>query len=272
MGRQTKDYSHLIGKTFGDREILNIIRKQIGKLHTACAVCKCKCGRIDDVQIDQLTSGRCLRCTKCADIRANKSTGIKNISYDRSRDSFIVTIKRNGQKVIRHVRSLDEAILTKELLLKHFDEHGCFDSEKLNESCYTQEPKHINVSTRRSRKDYSYLIGQKVGDWTIISIGDLTDLGWDRRIVQLQDEHGYIKESNFKNVFAALKYHKNQSCRAKSNVNIKNISYHKNSGYYTVCVSRNSVKKHGSAKTLEEAIKTKEQFLKEFANEAKAHD
>lgn len=37
-------------------------------------------------------------------------------------------------------------------------------------------------------------------------------------------------------------------------------------------VVRNSVMKHGRAKTLDEAIEIKEQFLKEFENEAKAHD
>ena len=66
MARQTKDYSHLIGKKFGHRTILDIVqKKQYGPWAQAYAICKCKCGRIDEVKLDNLKSGQSLGCYVC---------------------------------------------------------------------------------------------------------------------------------------------------------------------------------------------------------------
>lgn len=153
----TKDYTLLIGKKFGDREVLDITRKYNGKWNAAFAICKCKCGSIDEIPMNQLKAGRRSRCPKCAEKNENKSTGIRHISYDKANDDFIITIERNGQRITKHTRTLDEAILIKTQLLNHFEKYGCFEVEKLNDSYYTRKQRHS--FNKPHGKDYSYLIG-----------------------------------------------------------------------------------------------------------------
>lgn len=124
--KMTKDYTLLIGKKFGDREVLDITRKYNGKWNAAFAICKCKCGSIDEIPMNQLKAGRRSRCPKCAENNENKSTGIRHISYDKANDDFIITIERNGQRITKHTRTLDEAILIKTQLLKSFREIWLF--------------------------------------------------------------------------------------------------------------------------------------------------
>lgn len=148
-----QNYELLIGKKFGDREILDIVKKQRGKENRTFAICKCKCGSIDEVNLSKLRAGQRQRCQSCTSANKNKSTGMKNISYDRARDTFNVVIERNGEKVFRRARTLDEAILTKKLLLEHFTKYGHFDTEKLNDSYYTRKQRHS--FNKPHGKDYS---------------------------------------------------------------------------------------------------------------------
>lgn len=264
-----QNYELLIGKKFGDREILDIIKKRVGKDTRTFAVCKCKCGRVDDVDLSKLRAGRRQRCQSCADTSKNLSTGVKNISYDRFHDNFVVTIERNGQKVVRRMHSLDEAILTKKQLLKRFAKYGHFDTAQLNDSYYTQEPKKIKG---RPQKDYSHLIGKKIGKWEIVSVSKPITEKRSVREVQLKDTHGNTKQINLKSALRTLKRQETHARSIKSNTGVENISYSKWLNRYLVFVRRGNVAKTGSSKTLEEAIKIKERILKEFENEAKAHD
>lgn len=266
----TKDYTLLIGKKFGDREILDIVKKQRGKENRTFAICKCKCGSIDEVNLSKLRSGQRQRCRLCTSVNKNKSTGMKNISYDRVRDTFNVVIERNGEKVFKRTRTLDEAILTKKLLLEHFTKYGHFDTEKLNDSYYTR--KQRRSFNKPHGKDYSYLIGQSIGDHEIIHVDNSSDIEWRKRTVLLRDEYGHTKQIKLKSALTALKRQATKPHSLKSNTNIKNIYYSKRENRYMINVVRNSVMKHGRAKTLDEAIKLKEQFLKEFENEASNHD
>lgn len=173
----TKDYTLLIGKKFGDREVLDITRKYNGKWNAAFAICKCKCGSIDEIPMNQLKAGRRSRCPKCAEKNENKSTGIRHISYDKANDDFIITIERNGQRITKHTRTLDEAILIKTQLLNHFEKYGCFEVEKLKDEHATSKCSIANVKKkykkkRRALNRYSHLIGQKLGDWEIIHVSE----------------------------------------------------------------------------------------------------
>ena len=277
MGRQLKDYSYLIGQKFGDREVLKIIRKKIGSMNYPIATCKCKCGSVDDVYLSMLRSGKGLRCSKCAKANYNSSTGIPNISYDRANDNYAVTIERKDQRITRHVRTLDEAILVKESLLKHFNKYGRFEIEKLNDSYYTRSSKRKNNYKPHKGKDYSYLLGKKIGDREIVSVDSPGEEKWNKRTIQLRNKYGHVKTIKLKSALGLLK---NQEARlnrlfntdvVQSNTGIKNIIYRANMDRYAVQIIRNNVKKQGSTKTLEEAIALKEKFLKEFANEANPH-
>ena len=264
----TRDYSLLIGKKFGDREILNIIQRSDSWRRGTYAVCKCKCGSVDEVPLTQLKTGRRMHCPVCATSNENKSTGIRNISYNRFSNNYIVKIVRNQQCIIRRFRALDEAIRSKELLLEHFAKYGYFNIEKLNESYYTREPKPKSSKG----KDYSYLIGQKLNGWEIISVDELIKGRSRWRNVQLCDERGRYKELRLNYVLDALKQLPNKKTNIKSNTNIKNIYYHKRKDRYMIQVVRDNMVKKGRAKTLEEAIRIKERILREFETESVAND
>lgn len=265
-----QNYELLIGKTFGDREILDIVKKQRGKENRTFAICKCKCGSVDEVNLSKLRAGQRQRCRLCTSANKNKSTGMKNISYDRARDTFNVVIERNGEKVFRRTRTLDEAILTKKLLLEHFTKYGHFDTEKLNDSYYTR--KQRRSFNKPHGKDYSYLIGQTLNGWEIVSIDDLATNYYGRRKVRLRNNVGDIKELRLGYVAWALKQPPKELTKVRSNTGVENISYNKRINYYRVRVMRDGVVKQCGAKTLEEAIKIKERILKEFENESTAND
>lgn len=267
-----QNYDLLIGKKFGDREVLDITRKYNGKWNAAFAICKCKCGSIDEIPMNQLKAGRRSRCPKCAEKNENKSTGIRHISYDKANDDFIITIERNGQRIIKHTRTLDEAMLIKKQLLNHFETYGCFDVEKLKEEHATRKCSVTSRPTRASkntskRKDYSYLIGQKLGNWEIIHVSEPIKEKRHRRIVQMCDKRGEIREVLLENAVRVLKRDNGRIYHVKSNTNIRNISYSKWTNRYYVGIIRNGVLKTGSSKDLEEAIKIKERLLKEFEEE-----
>lgn len=276
----TKDYSELIGEKFGDREVLDIVYKTYNHhgWKKAYAVCKCKCGSVDDVDISALITGRHLQCSECSKSNSNLSTRIRNISYDRSRDDYIVTIERKDQRVVKHAHTLDEAILIKELLLKHFDKYGRFEIEKLNDSYHTRAPERKIKRKPYKTKDYSYLLGQKIGKWEIVDVDSSSEEKWSQRTIQMRNQHGDIKHIKLKHALRSLKNHANRenrvACitRAQNSTGIENICYRSDMNRYVVQLTRNHTTKTGSSKNLEEAIKIKEQFLKEFENEAKAHD
>ena len=270
--KMTKDYTLLIGKKFGDREVLDITRKYNGKWNAAFAICKCKCGSIDEIPMNQLKAGRRSRCPKCAEKNENKSTGIRHISYDKANDDFIITIERNGQRIIKHTRTLDEAILIKTQLLNHFEKYGCFEVEKLKDEHATSKCSIANVKKKYKKKRrvlnrYSHLIGQIIGDHEIIHVDDSSDIEWRKRTVLLRDEYGHTKQIKLKSALTALKRQATKPHSLKSNTNIKNISYNKWTNRYYVGIIRNGVLKTCSSKDLEEAIKIKERILKEFEEE-----
>lgn len=272
MGRKPKDYSHLIGQKFGDRMILDVISKEESansRRLRKFAVCQCKCGRIDEVQLDGLLKGHYKRCKACAyshiSATKNKSTGIKNISYNRRSDIFVVTIRINGQRIRRCARTLDDAILTKKLLLEHFDKHGCFIIETLNDSPYTRERRNVHRN-----RDYSYLISQTLGDWTIVDVDTHRKENERYKYVHLQNNAGDTHKINLYNALRSLQ-NTTRAYRIKdgisNNTGVKYVCYHKKLDHYVVQITRNKIKKTKVAKSLEEAIKIKERILKEFEEE-----
>ena len=272
-----QNYELLIGKKFGDREILDIVKKQRGKENRTFAICKCKCGSIDEVPISRLKHGMRLRCTRCTDAKENKSTGIRNISYDRTNDRFAVNITRNGQKITRYAHTLDEAILTKKLLLEHFEKCGRFDAKKLNESYYTCDPKKRNKPRRT--KDYSHLIGQTFGDRKVVSIIKKNKYGFNMQRAICECKCGRVNEVEVSQLLSHKYRQKCLYCRAnttkpatRNKLGIRNISFDEHCRVYRVDVRRNHTSKRGVATTLSKAKALKEQFLKEFENEMNTHD
>lgn len=124
----------------------------------------------------------------------------------------------------------------------------------------------------RKPKDYSHLIGQKLDDWQIISISKPLMSKSSKRYTQLRNSDGVTKEVSLHNIVKRLESNSDRpDCRATS-TSIQNVSYSKWLNRYIVYMARNGIRKLGSSKNLEEAIKIKERFVREFEKESVAND
>lgn len=61
----------------------------------------------------------------------NRSTKIKNITYDRRHDRYIITISRDKSTFLSTAKSLDDAIRMKERALKLYEEFGNLPTRKV---------------------------------------------------------------------------------------------------------------------------------------------
>lgn len=125
----TKSYALLIGKKFGDREILSISKKRVNGRSKVFANCKCKCGRTSDVRLSALLNDDCLYCRYCSSANITKpnvsnKTGIRHVSFDASRQQYAVEIMRKGVRKRGRTKTLAEAKVLKEQFLSEFETEG----------------------------------------------------------------------------------------------------------------------------------------------------
>lgn len=125
----TKDYSHLIGETFGDRTIIAInLKERSGTIYPS-ATCECKCGRVHEVELSNLLHKRSQKCTYCSrsdmtEPKANNKLGIRYIYFDSDRKLYVVQIIRNGKRKRAKASTLAKAKQIKEQFLKEFGEQS----------------------------------------------------------------------------------------------------------------------------------------------------
>lgn len=129
----TKDYSHLIGKQFGDRKILKIaLQERNGTIYPS-ATCECKCGRVHEVELSNLLHKRSQRCIHCSrsDItepKANNKLGIRYIYFDEARKLYVVQVIRNGKRKKAKASTLTKAKQIKEHFLREFESEMSLDA------------------------------------------------------------------------------------------------------------------------------------------------
>jgi len=62
-------YQHLVGAEHGAREIQRLIFKDVKRgsrvRRSVFAVCRCQCGDISEVRVDQISDGKSLKCNAC---------------------------------------------------------------------------------------------------------------------------------------------------------------------------------------------------------------
>lgn len=122
----TKDYSRLIGKRFGDRTIVAINLKERKDVIYPCATCKCKCGRVHEVELSNLLHKRSQKCTYCSrsemtEPKSNNKLGIRYIYFDSDRKLYVVQITRNGKRKKAKASTLAKAKRIKAQFLKEFE-------------------------------------------------------------------------------------------------------------------------------------------------------
>lgn len=123
----------------------------------------------------------------------------------------------------------------------------------------------------RKLKDYSYLIGQKLDDWEIISVSKPLMSKNSKRHAQLRNSDGATKEVSLHNIIKRLESNSDRPYCRTTSTSVQNVSYSKWLNRYIVYMSRNGIRKLGSSKNLEEAIKIKERFVREFEKESVAN-
>ena len=131
-----KDHSEYVGKQFGELTILSVsetIRKN-NRYLTYCN-CKCSCGKEVETVLRYVLHGN---VRSCGHVRTenqvkshnqnpnchtnNKSTGIKNISFNKQSKLYVVEIKRNKVRYTERTHSLADAIKIKERILQELGE------------------------------------------------------------------------------------------------------------------------------------------------------
>lgn len=126
----TKDYTLLIGKKFGDRKVLDIVKKKRSGVFFRYAVCKCKCGRIHEVDLCNLqTDTRAQKCRYCGkadktEPNSQNKLGIRNISFSSAKQMYEVEVKRNGIRKRGYESTLSKAKALKERILKEFEKES----------------------------------------------------------------------------------------------------------------------------------------------------
>lgn len=119
----------LIGQKIGDREILSVTTEKRDGSEFKYAVCKCKCGRVHNISIYDLTRGICQRCTYCAkadtvEPNSQNKLGIRHISFDSRRQSYVVNVTRNGVRKAGRAKTLAKVKALKERFLEEFEKEN----------------------------------------------------------------------------------------------------------------------------------------------------
>lgn len=140
-----KDYSSLIGQTFGELTILSIGEPLHDGSHSRNCYCRCSCGveltrNFFHVKAGRVKSCGHLRSEKAkvhakemglrgakkirnvtAKAQSNNQSGIRNVYWIESEGRYVVSIKRNGKMFRTRSSTLEGAIAKKEELLKEVE-------------------------------------------------------------------------------------------------------------------------------------------------------
>ena len=131
-----KDHSEYVNKRFGELTILSVsetIRKN-NRYRTYCN-CRCSCNKEVETVLQYVLHGTVRSCGHVRtenQVKAhnqnpnchinNKSTGIKNISFNKQSKLYVVEIARNKVRYTERTHSLEEAIKIKERILQELGE------------------------------------------------------------------------------------------------------------------------------------------------------
>lgn len=134
MPVQRKDYSEYINQQFGELTILSVSEPNKEKNYERFCKCKCSCGKEATASLHNVLRGRTTSCghaqiknrTLSRNLNPNcsidnKSTGIKNISFNKRDYAYQIRVTRNHVRRIGHAFSIEEAIEIKERFLQELD-------------------------------------------------------------------------------------------------------------------------------------------------------
>jgi len=154
-----KDYSYLIGQTFGELTILKIIKtEENSKIIRKCE-CRCSCGKITKPRVTDVIRGY-----------------IKSCGHVRKRDYAELIGQTFGElTILKIVDSKENSKLVRRCECRR----SCGKREKVNKNLYsvlngkTKSCGHLlgkSESGGRKRKDYTQYIGQTFNELTILNV------------------------------------------------------------------------------------------------------
>lgn len=257
-GRKPTDYSDVIGKTFGELTILSYTEPQKENRYRRMCRCKCACGKVVDKRLTYVLNGKTKSCGHLRSEVAQKdySDCIGKTFGDLTILSYSEPIKENGYR--RTCLCRCSCGREKEFLLQNV-------LQGVSLSCGLGHP---NESIR---KDYSDIVGKTFGELTVLSYTEPLkenkyhrtclcrcscgkEVSWRLDLVLdgRRTTCGHIKVQIDTTPFASNK-----------TTGIRNISWSNSKQKYLVSIKRLGRYFRGSAKTLNDAIKLKEEKLAE---------
>lgn len=138
--RMTIDYNSLLGKRFGELKVMGVVLINNQRM----LYCHCSCGKEVYYKAFGVINGRIKSCghlegqalkTRNAELKdiqrnidkplsTNKTTGHKNISYNKEKNAYDVELIRHGAKVRKRFKTLAEAVDFKEEVTEAIKKEG----------------------------------------------------------------------------------------------------------------------------------------------------
>lgn len=138
--RMTIDYNSLLGKRFGDLKVMGVVLINNQRM----LYCRCSCGKEVYYKAFGVINGKNKSCghlerqalrTRNAELKdiqrntdkplsTNKTTGHKNISYNKEKNVYDVELTRYGAKMRKRFKTLAEAVDFKEEVIEDIKQNG----------------------------------------------------------------------------------------------------------------------------------------------------
>ena len=138
--RMTIDYNSLLGKKFGELKVMGVVLINNQRM----LYCHCSCGKEVYYKAFGVINGKNKSCghlegqalrTRNAELKdiqrntdkplsTNKTTGHKNISYNKEKNAYDVELTRYGAKMRKRFKTLAEAVDFKEEVIANIKKNG----------------------------------------------------------------------------------------------------------------------------------------------------
>lgn len=257
-GRKPSDYSNIIGKTFGQLTILSYTEPVKENRYRRMCHCRCACGKEVDKRLAFVLSGKTKSCGHLRSESAKKdySDCIGKTFGDLTILSYSEPIKENGYRrtcLCKCVCGKEKEFLLQNVL------------QGISSSCGNGHPRKNN------RKDYSDILNKTFGELTILSYTEPSKDNFYHRLCNCKCSCGKEVSKRLDWVLEGRTTtcgHMNVQTdtapfASNKTTGIRNISWSDKKQKYFVSIKRLGRYFRGSAKTLNDAIKLKEEKLAE---------
>lgn len=269
-----KDYSYLIGKTYGELTILEISEPIKTKRSNRMCICQCSCGKVVAKVLNSVLSERVRSCGHLYSAREERrEIPIKDIIGKTYGKLTIISVTKPLKDHYSFRKCTCQCSCGREVnYFLYFVESG------LITSC-------AYCSRFSKRKESSYLFGETVGNLTIVGYADDPDdesSNNEERKLLLKCSCGHefvntlngITSGNFNKCTKCQKLFYESEPKVRSfyeGLSLKNIHWDEKEGKFVVAIKRGGKWFKARALSLSEAVIKREQRLKDAEKYVKAN-